>query len=46
MVVRLDGTNEEEGRKLLRDANPPNLTSRRRCSAPRGATVELAGEAA
>jgi succinyl-CoA synthetase beta subunit len=25
IVVRLDGTNAEEGRKLLADAAPPNL---------------------
>jgi succinyl-CoA synthetase beta subunit len=25
IVVRLDGTNAEEGRRLLQDAAPPNL---------------------
>ena len=25
IVVRLDGTNAEEGRKILADAAPPNL---------------------
>jgi succinyl-CoA synthetase beta subunit len=25
LVVRLDGTNAEEGRKILADAAPPNL---------------------
>ena len=25
IVVRLDGTNAEEGRQILRDAAPPNL---------------------
>ena len=33
-VVRLDGTNDEEGRRLLAEADLPGLTSRRRCSTP------------
>ena len=33
-VVRLDGTNDEEGRRLLAEATWTTSTSRRRCSAP------------
>ena len=35
IVVRLDGTNAEEGRELLRDAAPKNSMSSRRCSTQR-----------
>ena len=36
IVVRLDGTNAEEGRQLLADAARRTSTSSRRCSTPRG----------
>ena len=32
IVVRLDGTNDVEGRKLLSDAAPPNVYPNGRCS--------------
>ena len=46
IVVRLDGTSDEEGRKLLRDANPPNLTVERTMLDAARSAVELAGKAA
>jgi succinyl-CoA synthetase beta subunit len=46
IVVRLDGTSDEEGRKLLRDANPPNLTVERTMLEAARSAVELAGKAA
>ena len=46
IVVRLDGTSDEEGRKLLRDANPPNLTVERTMLDAARRAVELAGKAA
>ena len=46
IVVRLDGTSNEEGRALLRDANPPNLTVERTMLDAARRAVELAGKAA
>ena len=46
IVVRLDGTSDEEGRQLLRDANPPNLTVERTMLDAARRAVELAGKAA
>ncbi len=46
IVVRLDGTSDEEGRALLRDANPPNLTVERTMLDAARRAVELAGKAA
>ena len=46
IVVRLDGTSDEEGRKLLRDADPPNLTVERTMLDAARRAVELAGKAA
>jgi succinyl-CoA synthetase beta subunit len=46
IVVRLDGTSDEEGRKLLRDASPPNLTVERTMLDAARRAVELAGKAA
>ena len=37
IVVRLDGTNAEEGREILKEARPRTSTSSRRCSTPRDA---------
>ena len=36
IVVRLDGTNAEEGRAILRNAALPTSTPKRRCSMARG----------
>jgi succinyl-CoA synthetase beta subunit len=46
IVVRLDGTSDEEGRKLLRDANPPNLTVERTMLDAARSAVALAAKAA
>ena len=46
IVVRLDGTSDEEGRTLLRDANPPNLTVEATMLGAARRAVELAGKAA
>ena len=46
IVVRLDGTSDEEGRALLRDANPPNLTVEATMLGAAKRAVELAGKAA
>jgi succinyl-CoA synthetase beta subunit len=46
IVVRLDGTSDEEGRKLLRDANPPNLTVEATMLDAARSAVALAGKAA
>ncbi len=46
IVVRLDGTSDEEGRALLREANPPNLTVERTMLDAARRAVELAGKAA
>jgi succinyl-CoA synthetase beta subunit len=46
IVVRLDGTSDEEGRQLLRDANPPNLIVERTMLDAARRAVELAGKAA
>ena len=46
IVVRLDGTSDEEGRKLLRDADPPNLTVEATMLGAARRAVELAGKAA
>jgi succinyl-CoA synthetase beta subunit len=46
IVVRLDGTSDEEGRALLRDANPPNLTVEATMLGAARRAVELAGKAA
>jgi len=45
-VVRLDGTNDEEGRALLRDANLPNVHAERTMLDAARRVVELAGGAA
>jgi succinyl-CoA synthetase beta subunit len=46
IVVRLDGTSDEEGRKILRDANPPNVTVEATMLDAARRAVELAGKAA
>jgi succinyl-CoA synthetase beta subunit len=43
IVVRLDGTNAEEGRQLLRDASPPNLHVEPTMLDAARRAVELAG---
>jgi len=43
MVVRLDGTSDEEGRKLLADANPPGVHVERTMLDAARRAVELAG---
>jgi succinyl-CoA synthetase beta subunit len=45
-VVRLDGTNDEEGRKLLADANLPNVHIEGTMLGAASRVVELAGGAA
>jgi len=41
-VVRLDGTNDEEGRRILADANLPNVTVEKTMLAAAAKVVELA----
>ena len=41
-VVRLDGTNAEEGRRILRDAGKPDLHVEPTMLAAAGRAVELA----
>jgi succinyl-CoA synthetase beta subunit len=43
IVVRLDGTNAEEGRKILADAAPPNLHVEPTMLEAAQRAVELAG---
>ena len=43
IVVRLDGTNAEEGRRLLREAAPPNVFAEATMLAGARKAVELAG---
>jgi succinyl-CoA synthetase beta subunit len=45
-VVRLDGTNDEEGRRLLAEANLPNVHSEATMDGAAERVVELAGAAA
>ena len=45
-VVRLDGTNDEEGRALLREADLPNVHAERTMLDAARRVVELAGGAA
>jgi succinyl-CoA synthetase beta subunit len=42
-VVRLDGTNDEEGRKILTDANLPNVNIEQTMDGAAAKVVELAG---
>jgi succinyl-CoA synthetase beta subunit len=42
-VVRLDGTNDEEGRKILADANLPNVHIEKTMLGAADRVVELAG---
>jgi len=42
-VVRLDGTNDEEGRKILADANLPNVHVEKTMLGAADRVVELAG---
>jgi succinyl-CoA synthetase beta subunit len=42
-VVRLDGTNDEEGRKILADANLPNVNVEKTMLGAASKVVELAG---
>ena len=46
MVVRLDGTNDVEGRQLLADAAPPNVHVEKTMLDAAARVVELAGRAA
>jgi succinyl-CoA synthetase beta subunit len=46
MVVRLDGTNDVEGRRLLADAAPPNVYVEETMLGAAERVVELAGDAA
>ena len=46
LVVRLDGTADEEGRKILADASPPNLTVEKTMLDAARKAVELAKAAA
>jgi succinyl-CoA synthetase beta subunit len=46
IVVRLDGTNAEEGRRILADASPANLHVEETMLSAARRAVELAGEAA
>ena len=46
LVVRLDGTNDVEGRKLLADAAPPNVHVEQTMLGAAARVVELAGDAA
>jgi succinyl-CoA synthetase beta subunit len=43
IVVRLDGTNAEEGRRLLKEAAPPNLHVEPTMLEAAKRAVELAG---
>jgi succinyl-CoA synthetase beta subunit len=45
-VVRLDGTNDEEGRRLLAEANLPNVVTEATMDGAAEKVVELAGTAA
>jgi succinyl-CoA synthetase beta subunit len=45
LVVRLDGTNDEEGRKILSDAAPPNVFVEQTMLGAAERVVELAGRA-
>jgi succinyl-CoA synthetase beta subunit len=45
-VVRLDGTNDEEGRRLLKEANLPNVTIEATMNGAAERVVELAKESA
>ena len=44
-VVRLDGTNDEEGRRILADANLPNVNVEKTMLGAAEKVVELAGPA-
>src|SRR5256714_5876266 len=44
-VVRLDGTNDEEGRRILAEANLPNVTVEKTMDGAAAKVVELAGTA-
>ena len=46
IVVRLDGTNEEEGRAIMTERGPANVVVEATMLRPRERAVELAGEAA
>jgi succinyl-CoA synthetase beta subunit len=46
MVVRLDGTNDAEGRRLLADAAPPNVHVEETMLGAAERVVALAGSAA
>ena len=46
IVVRLDGTNDVEGRKLLADAAPPGVHVERTMLEAARRVVELAGSGA
>jgi succinyl-CoA synthetase beta subunit len=46
LVVRLDGTNDVDGRKLLADAAPPNVHVEQTMLGAAARVVELAGDAA
>ena len=46
LVVRLDGTNAEEGRRILADANNPNIVTASKMVEAAEKAVELAGSAA
>ncbi len=43
IVVRLDGTNADEGRRMLTDAAPPNLHVEETMLSAAERAVELAG---
>ena len=45
-VARLDGTNDEEGRRLLAEANLPNVHTEATMDAAAQKVVELAAQAA
>ncbi len=45
LVVRLDGTNAEEGRQLLADANHPKLQSAEKMIEAAEKAVEIVGKA-
>ncbi|MGH3664725.1 MAG: ADP-forming succinate--CoA ligase subunit beta, partial [Egibacteraceae bacterium] len=45
LVVRLDGTNAEEGRRLLHEAGHPNLVAAEKMNDAAAKAVELAGQA-
>ena len=46
LVVRLDGTNDVEGRQLLADAAPPNVHVEQTMLGAAARVVELAGKSA